>query len=61
MAESKTNLELAESWDAMDLVPNWELEWWWIAIAVFALILLILLVFFMFRKKNFFFQNLKKN
>jgi heme/copper-type cytochrome/quinol oxidase subunit 2 len=54
MAESKTNLELAESWDAMDLVPNWELEWWWIAIAVFALILLILLVFFMFRKTKVF-------
>lgn len=54
MAESKTNLELAESWDAMNLVPNWELEWWWIAIAVVTLILLILLGFLIYRKTNVF-------
>ena len=54
MAESKTNLELAESWDAMDLVPNWELEWWWIAIAGFALIFFILLAYFIFRKTKAF-------
>jgi hypothetical protein len=50
MAESKTKFELAESWDAMDLVPNWELEWWWIATATGTLFLLVLLGYFLLRK-----------
>lgn len=52
MAETKTKFELAESHDAMDLVPTWELEWWWIALPVVVLILLIVLVCFLLKKSK---------
>lgn len=50
MAESETKYELAESHEAMDLVPTWELEWWWIALPVAVLILIILLGYFLLKK-----------
>lgn len=50
MAESITKYKLAESQEAMDLVPTWELEWWWIALPAAVLILLILLGYLLLRK-----------
>lgn len=50
MPGSQTKYELAESHEAMDLVPTWELEWWWIVIPVAALLLLVLLAYLLFRK-----------
>lgn len=50
MAENNTKYQLAESHEAMDLVPTWELEWWWIALPVAALLLLALLGYFLLRK-----------
>lgn len=52
MADSKINFELAESQEAMDLVPTWELEWWWIALPAAFLILLILLGCLLLRKSK---------
>ncbi len=52
MADSKTTLELVESQEAMDLVPTWELEWWWIALPSVFLILLILLGYLLLRKSK---------
>lgn len=52
MAETKTKFELAESHDAMDLVPTWELEWWWIALPAGGVILLIVLVWFLLKKSK---------
>ncbi len=52
MAESKTKYELAESHEAMDLVPTWELEWWWIALPVAALLMVGLLGYFLLRKSR---------
>lgn len=54
MADSKSNLELAESRDAMDLVPNWELEGWWIATAAVVLLLLMIAGWYLLRKKKVF-------
>jgi hypothetical protein len=54
MAESKSNLELAESRDAMDLVPNWELEGWWVAMVVSVLLLLMIAGWYLLRKKKVF-------
>lgn len=50
MAESNTKYELAESHEAIDLVPTWELEWWWIALPVAALVMVGLLGYFLLRK-----------
>ncbi len=52
MADSKTTLELVESQEAMDLVPTWELEWWWIALPAAFLILLILLGYLLLKKSK---------
>ncbi len=52
MADSKINFELAESNEAMDLVPTWELEWWWIALPAIGLILLVLLAILIFKKSR---------
>jgi hypothetical protein len=49
MADSKTNFELAESHEAMDLVPTWELEWWWIALPAFFLVIIVLLAIVIFK------------
>lgn len=54
MAESKSNLELVESRDAMGLVPNWELEGWWIAAVVCLLLLLMIAGWYLLRKKKVF-------
>lgn len=50
MADSKTKLELVESHDAMDLVPSFELEWWWIALPLFLLVMLVVLGVVIFKK-----------
>lgn len=52
MAGSKTRYELAESHEAMDLVPTWELQWWWIALPAGVLILLIVLGYFLLKKSK---------
>ena len=52
MADSKTKFELAESHEAMDLVPNWQVEWWCFVIPGAALLLLILLGFYISRKSK---------
>lgn len=52
MADSKTKFELAESHDAMDLVPNWELEWWHIVLSGSVLILVIILGYLFLRKSK---------
>jgi hypothetical protein len=52
MAESKTKFDLAESHDAMDLVPNWQVEWWHIAIPAAVLVILILLGYLFLRKSK---------
>jgi hypothetical protein len=50
MAESKTTFELAESQDAMKLVPTWQLEWWWILVGLGALLIVVGLSFILLRK-----------
>jgi hypothetical protein len=52
MADSKTKFELAESHDAMDLVPNWELEWWHIVLSSSVLILVFFLGYLFLRKSK---------
>ncbi len=52
MADSKTKLELVESHEAMDLVPTWELEWWWIALPMLVLVILVLLGIVIFKKSR---------
>jgi hypothetical protein len=43
MENNEIKFELAESREAIDLVPTWELEWWWIVVPALGLVLLILL------------------
>lgn len=50
MAEKKTTFELAESQDAMKLVPTWQLEWWWILVGLGALLIVVGLFFILLRK-----------
>lgn len=52
MAEREINFELAESQEAMDLVPTWEPEWWWIALPLAFLVLLIFLGYMLLRKSR---------
>jgi hypothetical protein len=52
MAENESKLELVENRDAMDLVPTWELEWWWYLVAVGGFVLIGLLAYVVFRKKT---------
>lgn len=52
MADSNNKFELAESHEAMDLVPTWELQWWWIALPAVGLILLMLLAYLLFKKSK---------
>jgi hypothetical protein len=52
MADSKTKFELAESHEAMDLVPNWQMEWWYIVLAVAILVILILLGYLFLKKSK---------
>ena len=52
MADSKTKFKLLESHEAMDLVPTWELEWWWIALPLLLLAILVVLGILIFKKKR---------
>jgi hypothetical protein len=54
MAESKSNLELADSRDAMNLIPNWEPDFWWIAAIAILLLLLWFSGRYLLRKKKVF-------
>lgn len=48
--EADAKLELVENRDAIELVPTWEPQWWWVAVAVVALFGIVLLVSFVRRK-----------
>ncbi|MFN4874500.1 MAG: hypothetical protein ACK40T_05385 [Akkermansiaceae bacterium] len=60
MADSKTKFELADSHEAMDLVPNWELEWWHIVLSASILILAIFLGYLFLRKSKIQYPNQSK-
>ncbi|MFN5868426.1 MAG: hypothetical protein ACK46A_03745, partial [Akkermansiaceae bacterium] len=60
MADSKTKFELADSHEAMDLVPNWELEWWHIVLSASILIFAIFLGYLFLRKSKIQYPNQSK-
>lgn len=51
MEEKGKNFELAESRDAIDLVPTWDPQLWWIFAAVAVIAAIVLLVVLLLRKK----------
>ncbi len=51
MEEKGKSLELAESRDAIDLVPTWDPQLWWIFAAVAVIAAIVLLVVLLLRKK----------
>lgn len=52
MADSKTKFELAESHEAMDLVPNWEVDLWCLVLPGAVLLLVIFLGYLFLRKSK---------
>ncbi len=51
MEEKAKSLELAESRDAIHLVPTWDPQLWWIFAAVAVMAIIVLLVVILLRKK----------
>ncbi len=51
MEEKGKSLELAESRDALELVPTWDPQLWWVFAAVAVIGAIVLFVFLLFRKK----------
>ena len=51
MEKKGKSLELAESRDAIDLVPTWDPQLWWVLAAVAVIAALVLLVVFLLRRK----------
>jgi hypothetical protein len=51
MEEKAKSLELAESRDAIDLVPAWDPQLWWVFAAVAVIAAIVLVVVLLLRKK----------
>lgn len=51
MEEKAKSLELAESRDAIDLVPTWDPQLWWVFAAVAVIAAIVLLVVLLLRRK----------
>ncbi len=51
MEEKGKSLELAESRDAIDLVPTWDPQLWWIFAAIAGIAAIVLLMVLLFRKR----------
>lgn len=51
MEEKAESLELAESRDAIDLVPTWEPQLWWFIVAAAIIAAFVLLLILLLRKK----------
>jgi hypothetical protein len=54
MEEKGKSLELAESRDALELVPTWDPQLWWVFAAVAVIVAVVLFVLFLLRKKPVF-------
>lgn len=54
MEEKGKSLELAESRDAIDLVPTWDPQLWWVFAAVAVVAAVVLLMVLLLRKKPVF-------
>jgi hypothetical protein len=51
MEEKGKSLELAESRDAIDLVPTWDPQLWWVFVAVAVIAAIVFLVVLLLRRK----------
>lgn len=51
MENDENSFELVENREAIELVPTWELQWWWFAVALVAVGLVVLVVCLARRKK----------
>jgi hypothetical protein len=51
MEDNKISLELSESRDAIEFVPTWEPQFWWLFVAFALFGILVLLIFVVTRKK----------
>ncbi len=61
MEEKSKSFELAESREAIDLVPTWDPQLWWIFAAFIVIVIIVFLVALLLRKKSVFDASKEKS
>ena len=61
MEEKSKSFELAESREAIDLVPTWDPQLWWIFAAFIVIVIIVFLVALLLRKKTVFDASKEKS